>query len=64
MFFNIVYVDIHKGGYKVTTNNSIPVTAEEFAKKIEEKYTRRKTAKKKTQLRKQQRKHKREKYCA
>lgn len=42
----------------------VSVTADEFARKIEEKYIHRKTAKKKTQLRKQQRKHKREKNYA
>ena len=44
--------------------NIVTTTADEFARKAEEKYTRRKTAKKKTQLRKQQRKHKREKNYA
>ena len=48
----------------MNTKQTSPVITEEFARKAEEKYVRRKNAKKKTQLRKQQRKRKKEKHYA
>jgi hypothetical protein len=48
----------------VKAKNNVPVGAEDFSKKIEEKFLSRKNSKKQTQLRKQQRKRKKEKYYA